>query len=202
MKNRWTVARRLKKRRRQNQLKCAWENVKENKTNSWSKAGAEVKVRVVQNSGRGSKGDSSPPSCNTGQQGMGSVHCQLILPHTWHTPESPLSLEGEQGTGAEPAAGGQPSTFWSLCPRQQLHGSAGQLTLRMVNKSPEQFYSPAYSRYSTGEHCCIIPKRDYETVFKYWVQWLKACCRIIVGCMTHFPSIYSSTLNSKNSKYT
>lgn len=91
--------------------------------------------------------------------------------------QSPLSLEGEQRTGAEPAAGGQPSTFWSLCPRQQLLCSGGQLTLRMVNKSSEQFYSPTYSRYSSGEHfCCIIPKRNNETptAFKYWVQWLKA----------------------------
>lgn len=55
MKNRWTVARRLKKRRRQNQLKRTWENVKENKTSSWSKAQAEVKVRVVQNLGKEAK---------------------------------------------------------------------------------------------------------------------------------------------------
>lgn len=157
MKNRWTVARRLKKRRRQNQLKCTWENVKENKTSSWSKAGAEVKVRVVQNSGRGSQGDSSSPLYNTGEQGMGSVHCQLILPHTWHPPKSLLSLEEEGGCQRTLTGGLEQSQLHRASPAPSGRcapgsSSGGQLTLRMVNASSEQFYPPTYSRYSSGEH--------------------------------------------------
>lgn len=62
---------------------------------------------TVQNPGRGSKDDYTPPLHNTAPRGSrcrGSVRCELILPHTWHTPKIPLSLEGEEGTGAEPAA--------------------------------------------------------------------------------------------------
>lgn len=191
MKNRWTVARRLKKRRRQNQLKCTWENVKEKKTSSQNKARAEVKVRVVQNSGRGSKGDSSPPLRNTGSQGNGGWD---LFTASWscHTHgmllKVPFPLKGRRGLEQSQLHGGQPSLLvvapQAAAPplRRAAHPKDGDCLLRAT------LFTSLFKVFQWRTLGCIIPKRNNEipAVFKYWIQWLRAWCRIFLCCMTHF----------------
>lgn len=121
---------------------------------------------MVQNPGRGSKADPTPPVHNAAPQGSrrrGSVHRELILPLTWHTPKIPLSLEGKEGTGAEPAteAGRHLLAVALQLAASALHSAGGWLALGPATAFTKQFYSPIYSRYSNGE--CFIAIFPRET---------------------------------------
>ena len=123
---------------------------------------------MVQNLGRGSNDDCTPPLRNRaswGSRWRGSVHCELILPHTWHIPKIPLSLEGEEGTGAEPAAWRSARHLLAVALQlaaPALHSTGGQLALGSATAFSEQFYLPIYSRYSNGE--CFVAIFPRETV--------------------------------------
>lgn len=151
---------------------------------------------MVQNWGRGSKGD----LCRAqGSRGTGPVHCQLILPHTWHLPKSPFPLKVEEGTGAEPAAGRPAQHLLVTVP--SAHPEDGDCLLRTI------LFTNLFEGIQWRTLCCMIPKRSNEipTVSKYWIQCLKACCRMFLGCMTHFCwicVIYQHLKGSKHSNCT
>jgi len=101
---------------------------------------------MVQNPGRGSKDDCTSPLHNMTPQGSscrGSVHCKLILLRIWHTSEIPLSLEGEEGTGAEPDAWRPAQHLLAIAPQLAAavpSRTGGQLALGSVTAIFKQSY--------------------------------------------------------------
>ena len=116
---------------------------------------------MVQNPGRGSKAVHHPCITRLPRR-RGSVHRELILPRTWHTLKIPLSLEGKEGTGAEPAteAGRHLLAVALQLAASALHSAGGQLALGPETAFTKQFYSPIYSRYSSGERFIAIFPRE------------------------------------------
>lgn len=84
------------------------------------------------------------------------MNFKLILPCRWHSPGIPFSLEGEEGTGAQPAA--QRLALQLLAVLLQQPG--GWLAPVPVTAFTDQLHPAIYSRYSKGEGLFIMFHRE------------------------------------------